>query len=471
MQNWKAGSRCSDCAAGKTIDNTMAKYAPGQARDEVGRWASGQGNLSYAGLDREGPVTGPGGKVVQPSAPKSSPVDGYKPGRSGGFVASSADRAARAAEDDQPGFSEANLSDAERADFKILRPFQRPGYLDLRRKGWTHADAIGARSTHASISKETTPMTDVLFKCASCATPMEHWRDGSTCRNCVVAKAAKAGAKGAAAAAAKKPAGNGAALNVQSEFPSCPSCGEPSKDGRKCDDCRKGVEREHEQGDLTTEQLRAQAERDKADSEEEGERRNLRNKVRAAMARMLGLDDLAKAAVAAQDLPPMVLKASAAQRFSFAPMYMPGKIDAHDEFVKTGDELQKAAWDYVRKTGSDRTVYLQHIDQPAGEWVEITSWPYPVEAMMTHPGTGQVRKAVLPANTVYMGVIWKPWAWELVQKGRLMGFSMGGWAKRVQAELADESVTKAAGARHPGADEPWDRAGIVNPQHPAARSL
>lgn len=89
---------------------------------------------------------------------------------------------------------------------------------------------------------------------------------------------------------------------------------------------------------------------------------------------------------------------------------------------------------------------------------------------MVMPGTGAIRKASLPAGTVYMGVVWQPWAWDLVRKGKLLGFSMGGWAKRVTAELADESVTKAF-AKAANDKEPWAAAGVVNPMSPALSQL
>lgn len=266
------------------------------------------------------------------------------------------------------------------------------------------------------------------FKCGTCKKGVKDWKSGSDCDACKMKKAAdKPGAKGGGAAP-KKSGGN-----VQDEFPKCPSCGTPSPDGTKCSDCAENTKREHKAGDLT---VAGQ----EADAAEEEDRRSIRGRARAAMARLLGLDDLAKAALNAEGNPPLVLKAAPAKRFSFAPMYMPGRLDAHDEFVKSADELQQAAWEYVRKTAGDRTVYLQHIDKPAGEWVEITSWPYPVDAIMKRPSDGAVRKATLPAGTVYMGVVWEPWAWDMVQKGRLLGFSMGGWAKRVQAELADDNT-------------------------------
>lgn len=115
---------------------------------------------------------------------------------------------------------------------------------------------------------------------------------------------------------------------------------------------------------------------------------------------------------------------------------MPGVEDAHGEFTDE-DTLQKALWDWVR--AGDRTIYLQHGEKPAGEMVEIMTVPFPVEAELTVPNQG-VSKFAFPANTPFMGVVWEPWAWELVKAGKLRGYSIGGSARRMEAELPDDSV-------------------------------
>ena len=105
--------------------------------------------------------------------------------------------------------------------------------------------------------------------------------------------------------------------------------------------------------------------------------------------------------------------------------------DAHGEFT---DEvtLQKAMWDWVRK--GDRTIYLQHSDKPAGEMVEMLTWPFPIEADLTVPNQG-VSKFMFPADTPFLGVIWEPWAWDMVKAGELRGYSIGGGANRVEADI------------------------------------
>lgn len=131
-----------------------------------------------------------------------------------------------------------------------------------------------------------------------------------------------------------------------------------------------------------------------------------------------------------------VHKAREEDRFTLGPVYMPGQrfTDAHGDYT-TADTLQKAAWGFV-ETSASREIRFQHTRKRAGEWVEIVSWPYEVEAKFTQ-ADGRVVQKQLPAGTVYMGVKWEPDAWELVKKGKLTGFSMGGWAQRVSARFEE----------------------------------
>lgn len=142
------------------------------------------------------------------------------------------------------------------------------------------------------------------------------------------------------------------------------------------------------------------------------------------------------------DMDYAVVKSVASRNYTLGPVYMPDTLDAHGEWTDA-DELQKSVWDYVRK--ADRTVFLQHSAEPAGEWVEIMAWPQEVTANMisTNPVTKAretVRKATFPAGTVYMGIVWKQWAMDAIRTGKLNGLSMGGRARRVEAD-----ITKAAG--------------------------
>jgi hypothetical protein len=39
-----------------------------------------------------------------------------------------------------------------------------------------------------------------------------------------------------------------------------------------------------------------------------------------------------------------------------------------------------------------------------------------------------------------MGVVWEPWAWDLVKAGKLRGYSIGGMAQRMEADLPDAAL-------------------------------
>lgn len=127
---------------------------------------------------------------------------------------------------------------------------------------------------------------------------------------------------------------------------------------------------------------------------------------------------------------------AAEHRYTLGPAYVPDREDAHGEFTDT-ETLQAAMWDWVRK--GDRTIYLQHSDKAAGEMVELMTMPFPLEAELTVPNQG-VTKYQFPADTPFLGVVWEPWAWEMVKAGQLRGYSIGGSARRVEADLPVEAT-------------------------------
>jgi hypothetical protein len=121
-------------------------------------------------------------------------------------------------------------------------------------------------------------------------------------------------------------------------------------------------------------------------------------------------------------------------------MYIPDRLDAHNEWTDS-NELQRAVWDYVKS--NDRRIRLQHNrDVVAGEWVEVMAFPYeltvPIQTM-----TGIDVNHTYPANTVFLGVIWEPWAWDLVKSGKILGYSIGGKAERLYVDM--EEVEKEDG--------------------------
>lgn len=126
-------------------------------------------------------------------------------------------------------------------------------------------------------------------------------------------------------------------------------------------------------------------------------------------------------------------------RYTFGPMYMPNALDAHGEFA-TDDDLREAVWNFNLNEGN-RRLRKQHGSEEIGEIVELARWPFEHEAELTVPGTGQVKKVKLPANTVYAGVRWSKEAWPLVKSGRITGYSMGGRAVRIRG-LPTEGLAK-----------------------------
>jgi hypothetical protein len=123
------------------------------------------------------------------------------------------------------------------------------------------------------------------------------------------------------------------------------------------------------------------------------------------------------------------------KRFTLAPLYIPNSLDAHNEWTDP-DELQKAVWDYVKS--GDRRIRLQHNKEViAGEWLEVMTFPYPLSIPLVK-ANGESNTLTFPANTVFMGVQWSDWAWKLVKEGKLRGYSIGGKAQRILADIEED---------------------------------
>lgn len=121
------------------------------------------------------------------------------------------------------------------------------------------------------------------------------------------------------------------------------------------------------------------------------------------------------------------------KRYTLAPWYVPDSVDAHNEWADK-EEIQRAFWDYLKKP--DRSIRLQHnMDIVAGEWVEGLTWPHEIEVPVKHP-EGE-KKIKFPAGTPFLGVIWEPWAWQLIKDGEIRGLSIGGKGKRIELDPTD----------------------------------
>lgn len=149
-------------------------------------------------------------------------------------------------------------------------------------------------------------------------------------------------------------------------------------------------------------------------------------------------EQLAEDPLAGREVNYALAKANDEKRYTLGVLYVPGALDADDEFADSSD-LQQGVWDYVRK--GKRDIRDTHTDVQIGELVEIVTWPYPQE-MDARTGDGQVRKFKMPADTVYAGVVWSPEAWELVKSGKLRGYSLGGRAVRMKEASSDQQMPR-----------------------------
>lgn len=140
-------------------------------------------------------------------------------------------------------------------------------------------------------------------------------------------------------------------------------------------------------------------------------------------------------------------KANNEHRFTLGPWYIPNQYDAHGEWTDA-EELQKSLWEYVKS--GDRGIRLQHNkDIVAGEWLEAMSFPVPVTIGMNKDATA--KQVTYPAGTVFLGVQWKPWAWDMVKAGKIRGFSIGGAAARIEMAMPEE-IAKAVSVKDSDAE-------------------
>ena len=136
---------------------------------------------------------------------------------------------------------------------------------------------------------------------------------------------------------------------------------------------------------------------------------------------------------------PGTVQKSVEDRYTLGPWYVPNRMDAHNEWTDS-EELQKALWGYVEN--GDRDIRLQHnVDIVAGKWVELLTWPHEIEVPMLKADTKQIVKTAFPAGTAFLGVKWEPWAWELVKKGKIRGYSIGGTGSGIEVDLPADAET------------------------------
>ena len=129
-----------------------------------------------------------------------------------------------------------------------------------------------------------------------------------------------------------------------------------------------------------------------------------------------------------------ILKIDQAAHYITGIVYEPMAEDAHGNYM-TEDEIRKAAY-WFAKNGDK--VDLQHSFESADGLVVVENYVAPCD--MTIGDTPVVKGTwVLTVECSNEAV------WQAVKKGKLTGFSMGGFGKYSEEDVALEDVTKAGG--------------------------
>ena len=137
-----------------------------------------------------------------------------------------------------------------------------------------------------------------------------------------------------------------------------------------------------------------------------------------------------------------VAKTDDVKQYTFSAWYIPDQVDAHGEYTDP-EELQQAAWRYVRH--NDRRIRLQHNrDVVAGNGWKSCRGRSKSPCHGSAPDLLKFEDVTYPAGSVFLGVQWNDWAWELVKAGKIRGLSIGGTAMRVNIDPADEPAEDAA---------------------------
>lgn len=129
-----------------------------------------------------------------------------------------------------------------------------------------------------------------------------------------------------------------------------------------------------------------------------------------------------------------IAKADGEKRFTLAPVYVPGKYDAHGDWA-TPDDLQEALWKFSK---GERLIALQHRPEEGaqGEAVELMVIPWEHTVPMIQPD-GDMKDVTFPAGTPWMGVVWNDDVWPLVKAGKIRGYSIGGRASMLSVNIPE----------------------------------
>jgi hypothetical protein len=127
-----------------------------------------------------------------------------------------------------------------------------------------------------------------------------------------------------------------------------------------------------------------------------------------------------------------VVKADAERKYTLGVAYPASALrkpskDAHGDFA-TADELEGAAWDYMRrlrKATDEGLPGIQHAEGSGGAGE-------PVESYIYRGPRWKVADQVVEPGDWMLGVIWSDDAWQLIKSGKLTGYSIQGTALRAR---------------------------------------
>ena len=136
------------------------------------------------------------------------------------------------------------------------------------------------------------------------------------------------------------------------------------------------------------------------------------------------------------DLAATLPEADSDDRYTFAPVYVPGRVDTWDTWAREGT-LRRAVHDLARNP--DRAITLQHGDVVVGERLDLVVWPFEHSTVLRQMN-GDARQVAFPAGTPWMGVKWTAEAWPSVLAGHVRGYSIEGRAVHVPSDGPTGSV-------------------------------
>jgi hypothetical protein len=114
-----------------------------------------------------------------------------------------------------------------------------------------------------------------------------------------------------------------------------------------------------------------------------------------------------------------ILKRDDERRYTLSVAYPANEVDAHGDTM-TPEEIEKAAWEYMRKR---RKVGLMHErgTDGAGDVVESYVWRLP---------DTEIHGEIVKTGSWLMGILWEPKAWERIKKGEIQGLSLQGMGRK-----------------------------------------